>query len=129
MHWWLCLFLLVAPGCLWFGGDPLNGVAGGGNFPPQATVHPVLTGHVVAGNTSFSRVFVSFERVVLYAGDRIVAETSTDTHGNFAFYAQISDGRYQIAVQSERYRGSLSVLFRGDPLSGLEVVVTTKDPR
>jgi hypothetical protein len=128
----LGLPLLLGLACVVFSGQPggpADAIVGAGNLPPQPATLPSLAGHVVGANAGLSRIFVPYERVLLRAGERVVAETSTDAHGGFVFYARLTDGRYDIAVESERYDGKLALVYRGAPLTKLEVVVKAKEPR
>ncbi len=54
---WLWLLISIGIGCVSYTGQPggpRDAIVGAGNLPPQPAARAVLTGKVVAGNTSLS---------------------------------------------------------------------------
>jgi hypothetical protein len=119
----LLLLALTAAGCVVVGGGPKQAVVGAALGPPI----PVgqgrgdIAGSVVVERPA-ARVPVAFETVGLYRRGELLTQSSTDLRGRFAFPGILVSGRYEVRLLSDRYAGSVPVVFTGRPRRDVELV-------
>ena len=65
---------------------------------------------------------VAFETVALYRRGELCTQASTDVQGRFRFLGLTAAGRYEVRLLSDRFVGSVPVIYTGRPRRDVELV-------
>jgi hypothetical protein len=116
------ILALAGGGCVAVAGGPKEGVVAAALGPPVPVGYGRgdIAGSVVVERPA-SRVPVAFETVGLYQRGELVTRASTDVEGRFRFLGLTARGRYEVRLLSDRFAGSVPVIYTGRPRRDVEL--------
>jgi hypothetical protein len=117
------ILALAGGGCVAVAGGAKEGVVGAALGPPISAGYGRgdIAGSVVVERPA-ARVPVAFETVALYRRGELLTQASTDAEGRFRFLGLTARGRYEVRLLSDRFAGSVPVIYTGQPRRDVELV-------